>query len=604
MKRGAATLGWVSVGALVAIAFFYGLRENVGPIEEREVRFRDLRADTWVATDALGRSLPTSEECGPPRPGKYVGIFYFLWHGAHGEEGPFDLTKILADPLDPPFGPPGAFHHWGEPELGYYLSDDAYVFRVHASWLMDAGVDLVVIDVTNAHIYERQFAILSETWLAMRAEGIATPQIAFLAHTKEIETVAGLFETYYSDERLDELWFHWKGKPLLMAGPEGHSDEIRSFFTFRKSWAWTAAPWFGDGLAKWPWLDRTPQQPGLDERGRVEQIAVAAAEHATTNMGKSFNGGRQPPPAEQKPGEGLYFREQWDRAFEVDPSFIFITGWNEWVAQRFVSGSGERNFLVGRELKEGESYFVDAYNEEYNRDLEPMKGGYTDNLYYQMVAGIRRFKGARANEKAPAGRRIVIDGSFDDWESVRPEYHDTVGDALRERPRLWGATAAATELAGRNDFSLCKVSVFEGAASFYLELRDGQNFQIGAEWPDLWLLIDSDGDSSTGRTGYDLRVGLMAASPEGGVIDVYIEILNRAGYWKLATRGEGVVNVGCLELSFAAAGLLGSGEWMDFHWVDNHRDPNGWDDFATAGDSAPNRRANYRHVWSESASPE
>ena len=53
-------------------------------------------ADTLVATDGLGRTLPTAAECGPPKPGKQVGIFYFLWLGEHAGDGPWDVTKILA----------------------------------------------------------------------------------------------------------------------------------------------------------------------------------------------------------------------------------------------------------------------------------------------------------------------------------------------------------------------------------------------------------------------------------------------------------------------------------------------------------------------------
>ncbi|MBN1125391.1 MAG: hypothetical protein JXA82_10310, partial [Sedimentisphaerales bacterium] len=45
---------------------------------------RDLYSDTWAATDALGRELPGFEECGPPREGRTVGLFYFLWLGQHG----------------------------------------------------------------------------------------------------------------------------------------------------------------------------------------------------------------------------------------------------------------------------------------------------------------------------------------------------------------------------------------------------------------------------------------------------------------------------------------------------------------------------------------
>ena len=56
----------------------------------------DTRSDTWVATDSLGRQLPTFEEVGPLRKDRYVGLFYFLWLGAHRNGGPYDITQILA----------------------------------------------------------------------------------------------------------------------------------------------------------------------------------------------------------------------------------------------------------------------------------------------------------------------------------------------------------------------------------------------------------------------------------------------------------------------------------------------------------------------------
>jgi len=41
---------------------------------------RDLYSDTWVATDALDRSLSDYAQCGPLRQDKQVGMFYYLWH--------------------------------------------------------------------------------------------------------------------------------------------------------------------------------------------------------------------------------------------------------------------------------------------------------------------------------------------------------------------------------------------------------------------------------------------------------------------------------------------------------------------------------------------
>ena len=34
--------------------------------------------------------------------------------------------------------------------LGYYLADDDWVIRKHAQMLTDAGVDVIIVDLTNA----------------------------------------------------------------------------------------------------------------------------------------------------------------------------------------------------------------------------------------------------------------------------------------------------------------------------------------------------------------------------------------------------------------------------------------------------------------------
>jgi hypothetical protein len=78
---------------------------------QRTTQTRDTQSDTWTATDALGRTLPGHAECGPPRPGKFVGIFYFLWLDKRHDTGLWDISKLLAaHPNDPQYGPLQAFH--------------------------------------------------------------------------------------------------------------------------------------------------------------------------------------------------------------------------------------------------------------------------------------------------------------------------------------------------------------------------------------------------------------------------------------------------------------------------------------------------------------
>ena len=118
-----------------------------------------LQSSTWVATDALGRQLPTYEQVGPPQSNKDVALFYFLWLGEHGQSGPYDLTDIVtANPANPSFGPIPAFHHWGESEFGYYVSSEKYVMRKHVQMFNDAGVDVLVF--VKGKILEHRIRVL------------------------------------------------------------------------------------------------------------------------------------------------------------------------------------------------------------------------------------------------------------------------------------------------------------------------------------------------------------------------------------------------------------------------------------------------------------
>ena len=124
-----------------------------------------------------GRTLPGYAEVGPKQTNKYVGMFYFLWHGAHGT-ALYDNTKLLAaNPSNPQYGSPGTFHWWGEPEAGYYLATDPWVIRRNASMLVDAGVDVIFFDVTNAATYKTEYTALANTYQQIRSEGGKTPPV-------------------------------------------------------------------------------------------------------------------------------------------------------------------------------------------------------------------------------------------------------------------------------------------------------------------------------------------------------------------------------------------------------------------------------------------
>ena len=569
----------------VAVASFGYLSHAAEP--------RDTMPDTWAATDALGRTLPMSAEVGGPKPNRTVGIFYFNWHAAFGNKEVHDIAKILkANPASPPWGPVQAPHYWSEPRFGYYRPDDPWVIRKHVQMLTDAGVDMLVLDATNGFTYDAEREALCVVLEQMKAEGHHVPQIAMFAYAQHHAVVQHLWESFYKPGKHRELWFQWKGKPLLLTPPEGLSEEVKAFFTIRTSWAWTRGhAWFGDGKDKWPWLDFAPQVPGWhDAPGKAECVPVGVSQHVTNNIGRSFHASRQPAPADCRPGEGLYFDEQWKHALPHDPEFIFITGWNEWVAQRFLS-NGTMTFQ-GRVLPAGETFFVDLYDQEFSRDIEPMRGGFGDNYYWQMVANIRRYKGARPVPAASPAKTIAIPGDFAQWADVKPVYLDDLNDTTpRDHDGVPGA-GRYTNKSGRNDLDTMHVAHDATHIFFHITTREPLTPATDTDW--MVLLLDTDQNAKTGHLGYDFRINQARSAPDKTGIERWSGTV-----WEPA--GEASMQVGTHELHLAAKrtslGMVSDKPLrFNFKWTDNVPANADGMDFLDYGDTAPNARFSYRYV--------
>lgn len=559
----------------------------------------DLFADTWVATDALGRAVPGFDECGPPRADRTVAIFYWIWH-VPTPHGPFDNTRLLAEAQDGKVAWPEqrCNHHWGEPELGYYLSTDPFVIRKHASWLSDAGIDAVIFDTTNPrHVYRNQYEAMFEQFAAMRQDGARTPALAFMGPFPGRDTgsiVNPLWQELYQPGRWPELWFRWDGKPLLMADRRDLSDELRQFFTLRtpKPNYWRAAT----GPAEWSWLQVYPQHVYPDEYHRTEQISVGVAQNALAGtpgaapmshrrgaMGRSWHDGQRDPRPDAV-AWGLNFAEQWNRALEQDPKFVFVSGWNEWTALRLARWTSytEADATVPGGL------FIDEYTQEYSRDCEPMRGGHSDNYYYQLASFVRRYKGVRPAPKATGPRTITIDGTFDDWRDVTPEYRDTIGDTLHRDHPGYGKLVYQDDT-GRNDFVQAKAAYDAGALYFFVQTREKISPRSDRHW--MLLYLDADRNAQTGWHGYDYLVNLEVPSDTETVVKAW-----RNGGWQTVGRATYRVNGNGLELAIPRPLVQMTAEkpTFDFHWADNPQTLDDVSEFAVHGDSAPNRRWNYR----------
>ena len=550
----------------------------------------------WPATDGVGRSLPLADEVGPVRGDRFVGIFYFLWHSAPAGksphwDGPYDITRILArdpealsHPDSPLWGRVGQYHYWGEPLYGYYRSDDPWVLRRHAQALADAGVDTLIFDTTNAATYRDTYMALCKVFQQVREEGGRTPQIAFMVNTKAGETAAQIYGDLYEKGLYKDLWFRWRGKPLMICDPAKASEELQGFFTLRRAhWPFTMV----NTEKAWHWEAAYSQPYGyVDDPEKPEQVNVSVAQNLrrsdgkVTNMsegnarGRSFHKGA----FDETPGAVNYghnFQEQWQRVFELEPSFVMITGWNEWIA--------------GRWQRPGKPIvFVDQYDEEHSRDIEFAKVGHCDNYYWQMVANIRRYKGAPALPACSGSKMIDLNGGFEQWEDVGPEYRDHVGETI---PRDHAGVAGLhyENRSGRNDLVACKVA--RDAESFYFYVRAAASIQPSPILEGLWLLINVDGSHETGWEGYDFVVGRHV--DEGGRL--WLE--KNVGGWKWERVAPVAHRIEGAKLHLAVPrGVLGEdsvGEF-EFKWVDNCQAPGEVLDFYLSGDVAPEGRFDYR----------
>lgn len=703
----------------------------------------DNYSDTWVAADALGRRVATHEETGPPRPDRWVGIFYFLWHGAHVNGGPWDITRIRnIDPEamqkqdSPLWGPIHAPHHWGQSIFGHYLGDDTWVLRKHAQMLADAGVDTLIFDTSNKVIYEHYYTALFDTLMEVRAAGNATPDVAFLTPFWDpAGTVQELYDKLYSKGIYEDLWFQWEGKPLILADPDliapgegneaggtpvvvrpGHtlgqsftvdrpfdavggrfptwattesgavltlyhdgplgeqiairrfenvadnnwlsvrqdvplpagayylamsapegeigwwSDTedvypqgqayadgapvpgdrtlriavadpdragLRDFFTFR-----APQPDYFQGPTKpdmWSWLEVHPQHVFHNSRGEREQMSVGVAQNAVEDpnappigdstgirlgtlsepgsLGRNYHGGRR----DETPDAVLYghnFAEQWEHALREDPRFIFITGWNEWFGGRF-------DEFMGVELP---VMFVDTFDQEHSRDVEPMKGGHGDNYYYQMVSYIRRFKGARALPPASPPKTIDLAAGFEQWADVGPEYRDAVGDTAHRDHAGYNTVTHYQNTTGRNDLVLTKVARDAANLYFYAQTREPITPHTDQDW--MVLFLNTDRDPDTGWEGYNIAINRRVQDGATSVVE------HTGNGWNWQPRGVARFAVQGNELMVAVSrdtlGLTtGEPLAIEFKWADNFQSEGDVDAFTLNGDSAPSGRFNY-----------
>lgn len=573
----------------------------------------ETNSDQWTMTDALGRQAIEQDQAASKKGDKTVAMFYWTWH--QGQDDTTDQVKnvteivrqypeAMKDYDHPAWGTkkPGIFF-WEEPLLGYYRTTDPWVLRKHAEMLADAGVDVVFFDCTNGSFtWKESYEALFKTWDQAQRDGVKVPKIAFMLPfgpvPNSLVSLRQLYQDVYQPERYQNLWFIWKGKPAIMAYPDNLEDtqedrEIAEFFTFRPG-----QPDYVDGpsrLDHWAWLENYPQHGYVENpEGGFEQVAVGVAQNAGPltdghcsafnlpgTYGRSFSQRNGFDPRVEGYLYGWNFQEQWDRAFELDPELVFVTGWNEFTAGQWLP----------EDTWTGDPFsFVDQYDWEHSRDIEPNKGwGDRGDVYYlQLVDNVRRFKGMEARDQVSEEKTIVI-GQENQWDDVLPYYTHYKGNTMhRDHPGRFDQYY--TNNTGRNDITGARVARDSENMYFYVETADALTPSSDPNW--MMLFIDTDRNKKTGWQGYDIVVNRQSPTSSQVIIE---QNVGQRWEWEEIARSEMAVSGRVLELSIPrnVLGLPGDGVDIEFKWNDNMQENGNIMDFYVNGDTAPGGRFNF-----------
>lgn len=574
---------------------------------------------TWTAVDGLGRTLSDFEDVGAKRNDRFVGMFYWTWHFRWvNDHEPVTTGSILSrfpeavnDWEHPAWNGTysGYPHFWDEPLYGFYTSTDEYVLRKHAELLADADIDTVIFDTTNSTlVFEEAYMKLLEVWSRAREDGVATPDVMFIlnfAGSEDCRTqLTYLYDNLYSKGLYKDLWFMWEGKPLIMADiralefKEEKDKEIFDFFTFRDNESTYFTDDFSYTDGTWGWCSDYPQAKfGKKLTRQIEQMCVSVAQNANENgltamnspvgtvQGRSFTQGefsytysyggkeiRADKNIENSLLYGLNFQQQWDYAIENDPEFIFVTGFNEWIAGRFDTWSDVENA------------FPDQFSPEYSRDIEPSKGILKDHYYYQLVENIRRFKGTEAPERAQAEKTIDISADASQWDSVLPEYNHYKGLTDRDSAGWVGYTYE--NRTGRNDIVSSKTAFDSENIYFMVESAEPLTSEEDKNWMQLYIDTDFSGLSPE-WAGFEYRIS--SYSSENGTAELGKYSENEA-FEKIADISYSVKeNVLQLKIPREALGLTDERVKFNFKWTDN-TDDNDVMNLYVDGDCAPGGR--------------
>lgn len=539
-----------------------------------------------AGTDAEGRAVKTVTQAKPQR---YVGIFYFMWLGA-GWNYIYDISKILEanpgleydtvkNPLwacsgsqyyDASVSPQHAFHYFEEPFYGYYNSSDKWVIRRHLELLSMAGIDFLYLDFTNAgnggvNLYYEATIALLDSILELQQKGYNVPKIVPICcnNTQSISTIKNVVryvrDNYYRADnyKYKSCWFtadpvhNPSGKPLLAVYNDGsnavmNSEEASDFWV--RNVVWPSAPGVADKNNGFPWMDFNQPQ---ESYGGVMNVSVAqhltgswSSEAFLANSKKNTNylyRGRGATYSQKYAYQtddaemalyGANFIDQWKDVLERDDVWmVTVTGWNEWVAQKYTVKDPKGDY----------AQFVDTFNVPFSRDIEMMRdsGGYADNYWMLLCKYVREYKYGKSDKKSNTAMWKLNTVDFENeeaWNAVKATYTDFAGDATERNERSAGGVYTYTDKSNRNDISCVKIA--NDNENLYLYAKTKEPLSKHEDGDTDWMNVYISTGKKGGWEGYNF---LINRNPQGNKTS--IEALGTANGKITATVQEATAQI-------------------------------------------------------------
>lgn len=576
----------------------------------------DTWSDTWVAVDDFGRKVADYEEAGPVKEGeRTVAMMYWIWNSVNGTDKNYNIVipdVIRKDPAakydsysDSWFSINSKMW-WGEPVMGFYTSEDFWVYKRHAILLADAGVDVIFFDFTNSALtMTKNLKVLMEAYLEAKSEGVNVPKISSFGGMSEssvniFDELSTLYFNVLQDDRYKDLWFEWEGKPFTSSWPVKKMnvnklnmndadivklrDTIDDTFNYRHHRTGAADADHNDIS----WIDEYPQQlrGKIREDGRVESVTLAMAVNRSTIYGLGEVGVFSDQYAMDKGyskafGEeydiewgarkGYFLREMEGMVLEVDPTFVFVDGWNEW--------NTPLNPIYGRY----KCAFIDLFDEAGSRDFEPSRSYLKDDYYNMLVDFVRKYKGVRPAPVAGEAVTINMNGSASQWDNVTPEFYNSYADYERDELGYRDTeTGERIHYTTKVNNSIIRAKAARDTENLYFMAKTTRPVAEGEGFMNLY--INSDRNAATGWNGYDYAVNRNGR----GTVAKY-----ENGAWTTIGSAEIKIENDVLWLS-VARGLIGVPGTVDieFKWTDGFVTDD-YLDFYTEGSVAPTGKFNY-----------